>query len=185
MSNRTQRRLIGVIFVAFVIVVMGVLLLVLPPQVEEPPIILEPVPPSAHPPENTTAVETIQVGHLIFNATANATGMLPHNGPITFYLNLFITITNTGLEDITDFNASKMSLYNLDSELFYTFSIRPETNATIPAGSTETLVYHNQEYHCDVPFGPWNIYARVLVTFGVNQEAIITTPLIYGLFAIE
>ena len=183
MSNRTQRRLIGVIFVAFVIVVTGVL--IIPLQVEEPPIILDPVPPSTHPPENTTAVETIQVGHLIFNATANATGMLPHIGPITFYLNLFITITNTGLEDITDLNASKMSVYNLDSELFYTFSIRPESNETIPAGNTETLVYHNQETHFDDPFGPWNIYARVLVTFGVNQEAIITTPLIYGLFAIE
>lgn len=185
MSNRNQRMIIGAVLVAIVILAMGVFLsiLMLQPEVTPP---LDPVSPSENPPENTTDVETIQIGPLIMNVTANATGMIPHNGPITFHLSVFLTITNTGLEFITDFNISKMSVYNLASELFYTFSFQQSyANATIPAGSTITLIYSNQEQHIDVPFEPWDIYARALVTFDVNREAILTTPLITGIFAIE
>ena len=147
--------------------------------------LLDPVPPSETPPDNYTPVETIQAGTLLLNASANATGMVPHQGPISFYMNLEINVTNTGSEDVHNFTAVKMSVYNADSELFYTFGFAYSPNVTILAGETLTLTYQNRETRIEVTFGPWNIYARVLVTFDTDYVAILTTPLILGMFAIE
>ncbi|TFG97259.1 hypothetical protein E4H12_09120 [Candidatus Thorarchaeota archaeon] len=146
---------------------------------------LDPVPPSSSPPQNITMVETIQVGSLFLNATANATGMIPHQGPVTFIMTLMINITNTGSENVSNFHAIKMSLYNLDSELFYTFSLHPDWNATISADETVTLTYRNEPTRVVSLIRPWEIYGRVLVSFDTNYEAIITTPLIFGIFAME
>ncbi len=143
------------------------------------------VPPSEDPPDNFIPVETIQAGALMLNATANATGMIPHRGPMTFRMHLVINITNTGTEDISDFHAVKTSVYSTDNELFYTFSFQHDWNATIPAGEAVQLSYHNNQTRIEFPFEPWQVYARVLVTFDVNREVIITTPLIDALYAIE
>jgi hypothetical protein len=146
---------------------------------------IPPVPASEDPPNNRYDFQPIQVGTLQLNATANATGMIPHQGPMTFRMHLVINITNIGSEDINDFHAVKTSVYNTDNELFYTFSFQYDWNATIPAGETVQLSYHNNQTRIEFPFEPWEVYARVLVTFDVNREVIITTPIIDELFAIE
>jgi hypothetical protein len=182
LSNEKQRTIIGVLFAGLLVLMMGVVFYVSQPVVLP---LLEPIPPSTTPPVNSTTVETIQVGNLVLNATANATGMIPHQGPMTFIMTLMINITNIGNENVSNFHAIKMSLYNLESELFYTFSIHPDWNATIPAGETVTLTYRNEPTRVVSPIGPWTTYGRVLVTFDINEVAIITTPLIYGIFAVE
>lgn len=162
---------------------MGIILF-LPPSSENT--ILDPVPPSDNPPENTTTYETITLGSLILNATGTISGMIPHTGPITFYMNLMINVTNNGTEDVEDFHATKMSLYYQSSELFYTFSFSSDANATIPAGETVTLNYLNQETHLDTSFSITSgVYARILVSFNINQQCILTTPILAGIFAIE
>jgi len=182
LNNRNQRTIIGVVLAAIIIVAMGVVFLIPPPEVPTP---LDPVPPSVTPPENTTSVETIQVGSLILNATATVSGMIPHSGLITYNLELVINITNTGSENVSNFHAIKMSVYKTDSSLFYTFSIQPDSNVTIPAGGALTLTYQNQETGIDASGALAEAYTRVLVTFDPNHEVIITTPIMTGIFAIE
>lgn len=198
MSTQTQRTVIGVVIIAFVVLTMGIILFMPPDSAggttttttttttTEGPVILDPVPPSQDPPENSTSYETIILGSMILNATGNITGMIPHSGPITFNMYLMINVTNNGTEDITDFHAIKMSLYYQSSGLFYTFSLTPDTNVTIAAGQTVTLTYQNQETSLDTSFSLTSpIYARVLVSFDIDQECILTTPTLEGLFAIE
>ena len=151
----------------------------------EVPMLLDPVPPSLNPPENDTTYETVILGSMILNATGNVTGMIPHNGPFTFYLNLQIIVTNNGTEDVTDFHVIKSSLYHLDNELFYTFGLTPYTNQTILAGQTVTLNYQNNVTSLDVSGPMASKYARILVSFNTNQECILTTPILEGVFAIE
>ncbi len=182
MSSRKQDTIIGTVIVGVVVLMMGIALYTSQPEVYP---LLDPVPPSETPPEDYDSVETIQVGTLLLNATANATGMIPHQGPMTFRMNLKINITNLGSENINSFRAVRMSLYNTDSELFYTFSFQYDWNATILVGETVTLIYRNHETRIEDPFEPWNFYARVLVTFNPDYETILTTPLIHGVFAIE
>lgn len=177
---------------AFGAILIGLLVLMIaimafsPPEPDSPPSDpIPPVPPSENPPNDAYSIETLQVGTLLLNATASATGMIPHYGPISFNMHLVINITNTGSEDITDFHAVKMSVYNTDNNLFYTFSFQYDSNATILAGESIALSYHNNQTRVEAPFEPWNIYARVFVTFDVSREVIITTPLIDAVFAIE
>ena len=182
MSTEKQRSIIGVLFTVFLILTIGIVLYASQPIV---PTLLDPIPPSATPPANFTSVETIQVRNLVLNATANATGMLPHQGPVSFIMTLLINITNIGSENVSNFQAIKMSVYNSDSELFYTFSIHPDWNATIPAGETMTLTYRNEPTLVYSTIRPWEIYGRVLVSFDINETAVITTPRIFGVFAVE
>ncbi len=193
MSTKTQRTIVGIVLTAFVVLTIGVLYLQLPnfPNIfptgtTETPPILDPVPPSANPPENTTDYETIAVGSLQLNATGDISGMIPHSGPIDFYVSLLVNITNNGTEDVTDFHAIKVSLYYLDAGLFYTFGLTPDTNLTIPAGQSVTLTYHNYITRIDTSFlmGSY-VYACVLISFDNNQECILTTPILEGIFAIE
>lgn len=148
----------------------------------------DPIPPvSARntPPEDIFPVETIHAASLTLNATANATGGIPHQGPMAFRMILVMNITNTGSEDIIDFHAVKVSVYSTDNELFYTFDFLNDSNVTILAGESVSLSYQNSQTSVEFPFEPWNIYARVLVTFDVDREVIVTTPLIEAIFAIE
>ena len=182
MSTEKQRTIIGVLFTGFLILTMGIVLFVSQPDTYP---LLDPIPPCDIPPSSYDIVETIQAGTLLLNATAYSTGFLPHQGPITFLLNLTINITNTGNNSVTNFQAIKMSAYTTDSVLFYTFSLRPDWNATIPAGETVTLNYLNEPTRIDTLIRPREVYGRVLVTFAINELAIITTPLIIGIYAIE
>jgi hypothetical protein len=145
--------------------------------------LLDPVPPSKIPPEDCNDTEVVQAGFLTLEATANATGFIPHFDPMSFKMCLEVNITNTGTEDITDFHAVKTSVYAPDNSLFYTFDFQ-DWNATISAGDSVTLYYRNRETRIEQPFDPMEIYARVLVSFA-NQEAILTTPILFGMFAIE
>jgi len=182
LSSRKQRTIIGALLFGYLVLMTGIVFYSLQPKVIP---LLDPVPPSETPPAENDPAQTIQAGILLLNASANATGMVPHQGPITFNMNLEINVTNNGSEDVHNFTAVKMSLYNADSELFYTFGFAYSPNVSILAGETLTLTYQNRETRIEVPFGPWNIYARVLVTFDSNHEVILTTPLILGSFAIE
>jgi len=195
LSTKTQRTVIGIVLIAFVVLTMGIIFF-LPPDsngntttitiTSETPPLLDPVPPSEDPPENSTDYETITVGSLTLNATGDISGMIPHSGPITFNVNLLINITNNGPENVTDFHAIKMSLYYLNSELFYTFSFTSDDNITILAGESLTLTCANKETHLDTPFSiTSSVYARVLVSFDIDQECILTTPILEGIFAIE
>jgi hypothetical protein len=182
LSSRKQDTIIGTVLVGVVVLMMGIALYTSQPEVYP---LLDPVPRSETPPEDYDSVETIQVGTLLLNATANATGMIPHQGPMTFRMSLKINITNMGSENINSFRAVRMSVYSNDSELFYTFSFQYDWNATIPLGETVALIYRNHETRIEVPFEPRNFYVRVLVTFNPDYEAILTTPLIHGSFAME
>ncbi len=175
---------------------MGIILFLIPPDPDggtttitissATPPLLNPVPPSDDPPVNYTDYETITVGLLILNATGNISGMIPHSGPITFNVALMINITNTGAEDITDFQAIKMSLYYQTSDLFYTFSFTSDENITILAGESLTLNCINKETLLYTSFNiAVGVYARVLVSFNSDQECILTTPILEGIFAIE
>lgn len=181
MSNRNQRTIIGVVFTGFLILTMGIILYTI--QSDTNPI-LDPVPPCDIPPQIYSVIEPIQAGNLNLSASANATGMMPHQGPIVFVLSLRINITNTGNESIGNFQAIKISLYTFESELFYTFSLQPDWNATISAGESMTLIYRNEPTRIDTLIRPFGTYGRVLVTFDVNELAIITTQ-IAGLYAVE
>lgn len=191
MSTKTQRTIIGIVITGFVVLTIGVLYLQLPSlpgniSIIGPPTLLEPVPPSEDPPENSTDIETITVESLTLNATGYISGMIPHSGPITFHVYLTINITNNGIENVTDFHAIKMSLYYPSSGLFYTFSFSSASNFTILAGESLTLILANKETLLDTSFSIGSfVYARVLVSFDTNQECILTTPLLDGIFAIE
>ncbi len=181
MSGRKINTVFGAALVVLVISMIGVAFYVSRP-VGYP--LLDPLPPSDTPPDTYEALEPVQVGSLMLNSTANVTGMIPHVGPMTFNMILEINITNVGTEDITDFRAVKMSVYSTANSLFYTFDFQYDWNATISAGDTVILNYRNRETRIEHPFEPFDMYARVLVNFA-NQEAILTTPLLFGDLAIE
>ncbi len=132
-------------------------------------------------------MQTIEAGNLLLNATAEYSGTIPHQPPINFDMRLAINITNIGSNDVDDFRAWKASVFYSDSELFYTFSLSPDGNSTITAGDSITLYFNNKGgRNLYASFWPFDeIYARILVTFGVDHEVILTTPLSSGDFAIE
>ncbi|MFX1367914.1 MAG: hypothetical protein ACFFAY_04890 [Promethearchaeota archaeon] len=171
---------VAVVGLLALMVVIGLLPTFAPPM--EP---LPPIPPSDTPPDSIDSIETLQVGSLLLNTTANATGMIPHYGLMIFRLSLIINITNIGSEAISDFRAIRVSVYSTENELFYTFRFQNDWNATIEAGESVALSYQNYPTSVEKPFEPWDIYARVLVTFDVNREVILTTPLIFAIYAIE
>ena len=165
----------------FLILTIGIVLYVSQPDVYP---LLDPIPPCDIPPQIYGPAEIIQAGNLNLSATANATGMMPHQGPITFVLSLTINITNTGNDSVGNFQAIKISVYTFESELFYTFSLHPDWNATILAGESVILTYRNEPTRIDTLIRSFGTYGRVLVTFDVNDLAIITSH-IAGLYATE
>jgi hypothetical protein len=187
--GRERGRNFKAVIVGLIVVISGVVLYSFSVRYLQtsipPPDPIPPVSASDTPPDDIFPVETIHAGSLALTATANATGAIPHQGPMTFRMILVMNITNTGSEDITDFHAVKVSVYNTDNELFYTFGFLYDSNVTIAAGESVSLSYQNSQTRVEFPFEPWFIYARVLVTFNVNREVIVTTPLIEAMFAIE
>jgi len=171
----------GAVLVILLVSITGIVLYSTQP-IEYP--LLDPVPPSDVPPQNLDSPEVIQIGPLNLSSSANATGFIPHLGPMTFRMVIEMNITNTGSDDITDFRALKASVYSNENLLFYTFDFQSDWNVTITAGDTVTLHYRNRETRIQQPFDPFVIYVRVLVSFA-DQEAIITTPILFGMFAIE
>ena len=61
----------------------------------------DPIPPvsaSDTPPDDIFPVETIHAGSLTLNATANATGAIPHQGPMTFRMVLVMNSRGKALK---------------------------------------------------------------------------------------
>jgi hypothetical protein len=183
LSNWAPNKVTGVVSAALLVLLLGIAIYAFQPPPPYP--ILDPVPPaSVSSPEST--IETIEVEGLVINSTANCTGMIPHQGPLTFNMVLLMNITNTGNVNISDFHAVKASVYNEENLLFYTFSFHNNNNVSIPSGETVFLFYYNMESRIEPENRYFNFaYARVLVTFDVNTEAVLTTPLLAGPFAVE
>jgi hypothetical protein len=185
MISREMRVFFGFIIVCFIVLVSGIVIFAITSLLPVPVVILDPLSPGEAP--TNYSVQTIEAGNLLLNATAEYSGAIPHQPPINFDMRLAINITNVGNNDVEDFRAWKASVFYSDSELFYTFSLSPDGNSTIAAGERITLYFNNvggrKLYASFWPFD--EIYARVLITFDVDREVILTTPLAFGDFAIE
>jgi len=185
MISREMRVFFGFIIVFFIVLISGIVVFAITSLLPVSVPILDPLSPSEDSVDHS--VETIEAGNLLLNATAEYSGAIPHQPPINFDMRLAINITNTGASDIDDFRAWKASVFYSDSELFYTFSLSPDGNSTIAAGDSITLYFNNKGgRNLYASFWPFDeIYTRIRVTFDVDREAILTTPLSFGDFAIE
>jgi hypothetical protein len=138
---------------------------------------LEPLPTPEEPPGDT--VLPIEVGTLLLNATASFFGGIPHRGPESFGFRLAMNVSNIGGYDITDFRFVKATVFSWLLTPVFSFGTEDSENATIVADSSEIL---NRTEAGRVPRGTISypgetLFLRVLVTFDVNIEAIVTTPL--------
>ncbi len=193
MSIQTKRALIGAILIVFVILPIGIIFLLIPSFNDgtttppETPPLLDPIPPSETPPIDYSTADTVQAGPLTLIANASATGEIPHFGTSIYEVTVVVNVTNNGNETISNFQAIKMSVYSITQELLRTFHLLPENNVTISPGQNLRLSYQNNDTHFVAPFriSDTSLYARILVAFGTDQEAILTTPRIWGILAIE
>jgi hypothetical protein len=84
--------------------------------------------------------------------------VIPPEGP-TFFIHLEVVIENASDEDISGFQATKITLYYEDTaDEFVTFSLQLQEEtpggAEIPPGVIDTLVYTNKdEHHSDIAEG--------------------------------
>jgi hypothetical protein len=105
--------------------------------------------------------------------------IIPPEGP-TFFIHLEIVIENASDENISDFMATKITLYyeNTDDE-FVTFSLQLQDGTAggteIPSGVIDTLVYINKDaYHSDIAEGTM-LYGCVNVEWQ-GAEVSLATP---------
>ncbi|MFQ5834186.1 MAG: hypothetical protein ACE5H4_15895 [Candidatus Thorarchaeota archaeon] len=146
--------------------------------------ILDPLPAPNEAPEFTVA--SITVGNLILNASAGFHLFFPHQGPLGFGFSLSVNVSNTGASDISDFHVVKATVFRSNLTPIFTFGVNSD-NSTIGAGANRVLTY---EESTDLARGTLSLsdnefFLRVLVTFDVNNQAILTTPLSGALIAIE
>jgi hypothetical protein len=146
---------------------------------------LEPLPAPEVSPSDT--VLPIEVGNLLLNASASFFGGTPHRGPESFGFRLAVNVSNIGDYDITDFHFVKATAFSWPLIPLFSFGMETLENATIGADSSEIF---NHTETGKVPRGTIShpsdtLFLRVLVTFDVNIEAIITTPLSIVYFWIE
>ncbi|NHJ14086.1 MAG: hypothetical protein EAX95_10450 [Candidatus Thorarchaeota archaeon] len=151
------------------------------PIIYEP---LDPVPPA----DPVPGVQPFNVTVDGLNISAEGTFQLYmlHAGN-RYFLRIEIRVTNTNLDPVTDFNATKASVYFQDSEFFYTFGLLTESNTTIGAQSSGQLQYSNDRRMPNPPtlIGSYFQYARIHVTTGEGLEFVLTTSLASLLIAIE
>ncbi len=125
-------------------------------------------------------VNATVIGDLTLSVTGFFSTMSTHSAPTTLNFDLDIIVNNTGSSGIDDFQVVKVTVYYENATPIYTFGVDPEGNSTILAGSILTLEYENDR---DMITVPWSlisasyVFARVLVTYDVNTEVILTTPM--------
>lgn len=134
--------------------------------------------PSSVPGEHVNA--TIN-GNLSISVIGSFYTMRPHIGPSTFDFTIDVRVNNTGDSPVTDFHVVKVTMFYESATPFYTFGVVPDSNLTISANNfTWIQEYRNDRDMVSIPshlFHEYNVFARVLVTFDVENEIILTTPL--------
>jgi len=133
-------------------------------------------------------VDPIVVGNLTLSVTGVFFTMSPHNNPATFSFDLDLIVNNTGSVIIDDFQVVKVTLFYENATPVYTFGAIPENNSTIQADSILTFEYENDRDMIAVPSSlliASYVFARVLVTFDVDTEVVLTTPMTSIPHAIE
>ncbi|MDF1539900.1 MAG: hypothetical protein P1Q69_13460 [Candidatus Thorarchaeota archaeon] len=166
-------------------IVLGIMIR-FPPGV--PPTILpelDPLPAPEEPPGYDQV--PVEIDNVTLGALVQFYMFMPHNGLNSFSFHLEINVTNNGLTDIDDFNATKASVFFANGTLLYTFGLLPSGNATIEVGERRNLGYDEDR---DMPtvlglLGWEEYYLRVLVTFNSNTSIIVTTPVASVGVAIE
>jgi hypothetical protein len=125
-------------------------------------------------------VNATTVGDLSLSVTGSFYTMSPHISPTTFDFDLDIFVNNTGSSSIDDFQIVKVTIFLENATPVYTFGVLPEGNSTIQASSVRTLECENDRDMVTIPHSLMiasQIFARVLVTFNVDSEVILTTPM--------
>jgi len=133
-------------------------------------------------------VDPIVVGNLTLSVTGFFFTMSPHNNPATFSFDLDVSVNNTGAVSIDDFQVVMVTIFYENAVPVYTFGAIPENNSTIPADSILTLEYENDRDMITVPSNlliASYVFARVLVTFDVDTEVVLITPMTSIVHAIE
>ncbi len=94
--------------------------------------------------------------------------------------------SNVGASDITDFHVVKATAFRPNLTPIFTFGISSD-NSTIGAGANRVLTYEESADLARGTLSLWDneFFLRVLVTFDVDTEAILTTPLSQAPIAIE
>ena len=142
------------------------------------------VPPPQKPATETDSIKVID--NVKFEVTpyfwVNLLPTLPSEKP-PFYLSLQIKITNNSTQEITDFSALAISLYNAGSSLeFHSFLLVPvektQLKEKIPIGETKILNYTNDRTEV---FSPqidkkMKLYGRVLINLNETQQVLTTIP---------
>ncbi|MCK5239354.1 MAG: hypothetical protein KAR33_07405 [Candidatus Thorarchaeota archaeon] len=144
---------------------------------------LDPLPPS----ESPIYPDTHYIDNVILRAEVQFFMFMPHSGYNTFQFHLEINITNNADTPITNFNATKASVFFENSTLLYTFGLEPTEYQTIPTNESRNLAYEEDR---DMPVVYSNLagnqlYLRVHVTFNNITYIILTTALTPIAVAIE
>ena len=151
------------------------------------PIIFEPLEaiPPVDPVPGTDPI-TIDIEALTITVVPRFVLYMLHSGNV-YHVILEINITNHRTTDITKFNATKVSVYNETSHLYYTFGLLTSDNLTIPAGETRIFTF-TEDRRMPVVYSMWGYvlqYARVLVSLDIATTAILTSHLREVMIAIE
>jgi hypothetical protein len=145
---------------------------------------LEPVPPLNDTPSLVPFNSTI--GNLTIGATPLFVFYMLHSGN-SYSLIIDVVVVNNGPATVTNFNASKASVYFDDSSLFFTFSLITSDCTTMEPGATHTIRLTPTNFMPDVPtlIGTYFQYVRIQVTTGEGLDFILTTPLAQVAIVIE
>ncbi|MHA2214251.1 MAG: hypothetical protein ACW992_13915 [Candidatus Thorarchaeota archaeon] len=133
------------------------------------------------------AVAPLEAGTLILNASVVFSGGTPHQGPESFGFTLIVNVTNIGESNISDFHVVKATAFKPDLTPVFTFGMTTSENATISSGANELLTYVEDRLvpRGTISYSYYELFLRVLITFDVNTEVIVTTPLTPVMFWIE
>ena len=133
-------------------------------------------------------VNATEIGNLTLSVTGFFNTMSPHSSPTTFFFALDVIVNNTGTLSIGDFQVVKVTIFYENATPVYTFGTLPIGNSTIPPSSVLTLDYENDRDMITIPHSLMiasHVFARVLVTFNVDTEVILTTPMTFLPHAVE
>jgi hypothetical protein len=128
------------------------------------------------------------IGNLSMGVTGFFSTMQPHVAPSTFDFTIDMSVNNTGYTPVTNFQVVKVTMFYENATPFYTFGVTPANNLTIPADSIWVQDYSNDRDMVSIPtdlFFTQFVFARVLVSFDIGHEIILTSPLTWLAHAVE